>query len=131
MKKNIIFKIGIVSAIFLPVVSFAAFTSLTSWIGDIRTIVSSLYTLVFGLALLFFMWSMGQVILKSGDPKAREEARQRMIWGIIALFIMFSIFGILRWIGTNLDIPVGGAQQNTGGTNNNSQPPQIPGSLLI
>lgn len=129
MKKNISIKIAVILLVLLPTFTLAAFTSLTSWIGDIRGIVSSLYTLSFGLAMLFFMWSMAQVILKSGDPKAKEEARTRMIWGIVALFIMFSIYGILNWIGDELEIDVGGTPTNTNTNTNN--PPLPPGTFNI
>ncbi len=128
MKKNISIKIAVILLVLLPTLAFAqAFSGLTGWIASIRGIVSSLYTLSFGLAMLFFMWSMAQVILKSGDPKAKEEARTRMIWGIVALFIMFSIYGILNWIGDELEIDVGGTPTST----TSSGTPLPPGTFEI
>lgn len=100
-------KISILSALLLPISALAAFEGVKTLITDAGGLIKAVYNLTFVIALAFFMWSMVQVILKSGDPKAREEARQRMIWGIIALFIMFSINGIIYWIGKNLCISVG------------------------
>lgn len=105
--KKIIPKILIITILLLPVVSYAAFAGLKGLIQDAGGIITTIYRLLFVIAMAFFMFSMVQVIIKSGDPKAREEARQRMIWGIIALFIMFSINGIIYWIGKNLCINVG------------------------
>ena len=49
-----------------------------------------------GLAVLVFFKGLIAFIAKSGDAKTHEEGRKLMIWGVIALFIMVSIFGILR-----------------------------------
>ncbi len=100
-------KIFILSLFLIPVVSFAAFAGLKGLIDDASGIIRTVYNLMFAIAIMFFAYSMIQVIVKSGDPKAREEARQRMIWGIVAIFILFSINGIVYWIGRNLCIQVG------------------------
>ncbi len=92
-----------------PILASAALDNIKTLVGDAGDILDSVYYLVFTLAFLFFMWNMSQVILKSGDPKAKEEARNKMVWGIIALFVMFSIYGILNWIGATIGIsPSGG-----------------------
>ena len=49
-----------------------------------------------GLALLVFFKGLIMFIAKSGDAKNHEEGRSLMIWGVIALFIMVSVYGILR-----------------------------------
>lgn len=91
----------------LPTFVSAAFENVSQMITDAGTILGMVYRMVFSLALLFFMWGMGQFILKAGDQKAREDGKQKMIWGIIAIFVMFSIYGIINWIGTALGISVG------------------------
>jgi hypothetical protein len=49
-----------------------------------------------GIAVLVFFKGLIQFIAKSGDAKTHEAGRSLMIWGVIALFIMVSVFGILR-----------------------------------
>ncbi len=102
--KSFFSKSLLVSTLFAPVVSMAAFEGIKEYLLDIGNIFDAVYVLVFALALLYFFWGMGQFILKSGDSKLREEGKQRMIWGIIALFVIFSIFGIITWIGDELGI---------------------------
>lgn len=48
------------------------------------------------IALLVFFKGLIAFIAKSGDAKSHEEGRNLMVWGVIALFIMVSVFGILR-----------------------------------
>lgn len=115
MKKNTILKYTLFILIsFTPIISFAALGGVKSLLQDFMALlVGPVEGVVFALALLYFFWGMGQFILKdAGNEKSREEGKQKMIWGIIALFVMFSIWGILRAIGSSINIPV---SENTSG----------------
>lgn len=94
----------------LPLISFAAplggVKSLIDAIGGI--INDSVIPLMFGLALVYFFWGLVQFISKAGEEKEREAGKQKMLWGIIALFVFISITGILAFIGQTLDIAPGG-----------------------
>jgi len=53
---------------------------------------------IIGLALLAFVWGLVKFISRvGGDEKAVTEGRKLMLWGLIALFMMISIWGILRF----------------------------------
>jgi len=60
--------------------------------------------IVFGLALLFFLWGVALYILSAGDEKKAKEGKSIMIYGVIALFVIFSLMGIIKFIGGNLGI---------------------------
>lgn len=53
-----------------------------------------------GVALLVFFWGLAKFIYNTGkgDENAIKTGRTLMIWGIIALFILVSIFGIINFI---------------------------------
>jgi len=50
---------------------------------------------VVALALLYFFWGLAQFILKAGGDTGIEEGKKKMVWGIIALFVMLSIWGFV------------------------------------
>lgn len=50
---------------------------------------------LFALALLAFFWGLANFILNAGNEEKRNKGKQTLIWGSIALFIIFSIWGIL------------------------------------
>ena len=50
------------------------------------------------LAFLFFVWGIAEFIRKADDASSREEGKKRMIWGVIALTVLATIWGIVRWI---------------------------------
>ncbi len=74
-------------------------------------IVKTLIPIAFGLALLFFFWGIAKYIWGSGSGK--EEGKQIMVWGVIAVFVMSTIWGIVAFISdsfgidseTNMNIP--------------------------
>ncbi len=48
------------------------------------------------LALVIFLWSAVRYVTKAGETAGRGPAREAMLWGLVALFVLFSIWGILR-----------------------------------
>ena len=98
-----------------PMVSFAALGGVKSLITTVGQLINSVIPIVFGLAVLYFFWGLIQFIQKAGDEHEREAGKQRMLWGIIALFVIVSIFGILQWVGNTLGIEQGGLMDYLGG----------------
>lgn len=56
-----------------------------------KTVVPLLMT----VALIMFFVGMIRFIASAGDETKRKEGKQFMLWGIIGLFVMLTIFGIL------------------------------------
>ena len=46
-------------------------------------------------AVLLFVWGVVIFIANANDEKARTEGKQRMVWGIVGLFIIVSMWGIV------------------------------------
>jgi len=59
-------------------------------------IVNPAILFLFALALVYFLYGMVVFIKNADDEKARNEGKQNMIWGIVGLFIMVGVYGILR-----------------------------------
>ena len=70
-------------------------TYFQNFIATIQSIVNTLVPLFIALALLFFIWGLVTFILAAGDEAARAEGRSKMIWGIIALFVIVSVWGLV------------------------------------
>ena len=96
----------------LPALAFAqgGLSNLDSLITSIGTLVSTATPIVVGLALLAFFWGLAKYIFSAGDEGARDKGKEIMIWGIVALFVMISVWGIVNFIGTSLGL------DNTGPT---------------
>jgi hypothetical protein len=68
----------------------------------ILELLSLMVPLLAGAALLVFFWGLAKFIHNAGSESAREEAKNVMFWGIIALFVMFSIWGIISFFMSDL-----------------------------
>lgn len=104
-------KFIIASAALAPTFAFAAYGQLDgifSLMKSIGRLVDLALPLVVGIALLGFFWGLARFIFAKGDEAARAEARSTMIYGIIALFVMVSVWGLVRFVGNALGIDQGG-----------------------
>jgi len=52
--------------------------------------------IVVALALLYFFWGLATYILNASDEEKKKDGKNIMIWGILALFIMVSVWGIIN-----------------------------------
>lgn len=93
-----------VSLISYPLLSSAAYFGETTQLAQaILNIVNKyLIPIVFSLALLYFFWGLAKYIRDTGEGK--EEGRQIMVWGVVALFVMSTIWGLTNYIRTELNI---------------------------
>jgi len=66
---------------------------------------------VAGLALFYFIWGLVTFIAKSGEETARTEGKSKMIWGIVALFVMVSVWGLVRLVANSFQIGTGSVEQ--------------------
>lgn len=84
---------------FSPALAFAADLSNLQQILDfIQRTVRTLIPIVFGLAIVYFFWGLVQYIRSAGDPKKAAEGKSIMIYGVIAIAVMISIYGLAAWL---------------------------------
>lgn len=77
-------------------------SSIQQLISSFGGILSQLIPLAAGIALLYFLWGLTTFIWVSGDAKQHQQGKSKMIWGITALFVMVSIWGIIDLLRSNL-----------------------------
>jgi|SRR3989344_2152457 len=94
-------------ALALPIFTYAQ--TFEDFLKDIKRWLGLLLPILMGVALLVFLWGLVIFIAKSADETARSEGRQRMIWGIIALFVAVSIWGLVNFISESTGIDQGTA----------------------
>jgi hypothetical protein len=65
-------------------------------LGKIATLIlNPLIVLGFTIATVYLFYGIAEMIWKS-DSKDLDKSRDNVKWGIVGLFIMFSVYGILR-----------------------------------
>ena len=77
-------------------------TSSTIVSALIVNIIQPLIKLMFILAILIFIWGGVEMIINASSDEARSTGQKHMMWGLIGLFIMFGVYGILNLIVNTL-----------------------------
>ena len=101
MKKHI----ALFALTLVPFIASAQLTRTEDLILAVMNIVEYLVVLVVAIALLVFMWGLAKFIFKvGGDEGAIEDGKNLMKWGLIALFVMLSVWGIIRFFQGELGL---------------------------
>ncbi|MDP2705290.1 MAG: hypothetical protein Q8O71_02745 [bacterium] len=59
---------------------------------------------IFSFALLMFFWGLAKFIASAGNDKSIADGKRLMLWGVIALFVMASVWGIVAFLQDSFDI---------------------------
>jgi uncharacterized membrane protein YidH (DUF202 family) len=77
-----------------------------------RLIINPLIYLLFGLAILFFLYGVVEFIINQANEEKKTTGKSHMIWGIIGITIMLGVWTILHFvlatIGVNYISPESG-----------------------
>lgn len=70
---------------------------LNVFIGNVvALIINPLIWLLMAAAFAYFIWGAAFFILHAGDETKRKEGKSHLLWGLIGIFVMVSVFGILN-----------------------------------
>lgn len=104
------------SLLIIPSLAFAqSLGNLTTLVTNLKGLVNSILPLLLAVGVMYFFWGLVTFIRAAGDPKKADEGKSIMIWGIVALFVMVSLWGILTWLTQTANL-----------TNTPINAPQIP-----
>lgn len=100
-KKNII-TLGLFSSLIIPIFSFAYTPpAQVQTVNDFSYILTNWLTtllipLLFGVALVVFLAGILKFVSAGDNEEKRTAGRDTMLFGIIALFVMIAVWGIVR-----------------------------------
>lgn len=78
----------------LPLVAGAQTDGINHLINQVQNIIARLIPIVIGLALLVFLWGVLMYVISKNDDD-KKSARNYMLWGIIGLFVMVAVWGLV------------------------------------
>jgi hypothetical protein len=62
---------------------------------------------IFALAGLLFVWGIVQFLKGLQEGKVNDEGKQHMLWGVVGMLIMVSVFGILSLLSNTFGLGLG------------------------
>ena len=99
-------KLAFISGLALiPSIAFAQ--NITCIVTQIGVLIQQLTPVIVAAALLFFFWGVATYILAAGDETKQADGKRVMIWGIIALFVIVSVWGLVQVLNNTFGIDKG------------------------
>lgn len=73
------------------------------------TLLSKIVPILMTIAIVAFFWGLITYIRAAGggNDAEKKQGKAIMIWGIVALFVMVSVWGLVSAVGTTLGIDSG------------------------
>ncbi len=88
-------KIGLLAAVFLPhLASAQTVSNFEQLVEKIYGMLSSIVPIIVSLAVIVFLWGIFQLV-RSSSEDARKDAIKVITFGIVALFVMVSVWGLV------------------------------------
>lgn len=63
-----------------------------------RVIINPIIFFLFALAMVYFLYGLVQYLMSPDNEELRQSSKSHMVWGVVGLFIMVAVFGIMRII---------------------------------
>ncbi len=69
-------------------------------LGEFGGVIVTAVPVLIALALALFIWGGVVFVFSAGDDTKRKEGQKRMIWGIVGLFVIVSVWGFVKLLQT-------------------------------
>lgn len=87
-----------------PLIVFAANSKIEGLIRSTANLIGTVTVVVFMLAILVFAWGIVKLIASAGSPEKIKQAKGIIWWGLIGMFVLASIAGIISFFRSELGI---------------------------
>src|SRR3990167_5952691 len=82
-----------------------AYASFDSFLGNVKQmIVDPLITLLFALAVVYFLYGLVEFMMNQDNDEKKTTGKSHMVWGVVGIAIMISVFAILTVIIDTFEI---------------------------
>jgi Type IV secretion system pilin len=113
-------KVTVICGAILPALAFAQVKIKTfeGLVNKFIDIIQYVIPLIFSIALVAFLWGIFQYFFSGAEKK--EEAKDFLLYGIIGLFIMISVWGLVKILTSTFPLDTAQPRLPTLGTGGSS-----------
>ncbi|MSR87567.1 MAG: hypothetical protein EXS69_00095 [Candidatus Zambryskibacteria bacterium] len=99
-------KVILATLTFAPALASAQLGNVEGLLRAIGRLIDLALPIIIALGLLCFFWGLVKFIFSS-DDEAKAAGKSLMVWGLVALFVMVSVWGLIRFIGVAVGVGQG------------------------
>ena len=82
-----------------------------------KVILGPVEMVIFSAGFLLFMWGLVKFMWNVGEGGSQSDGKQHMLWGILGMFLMISIWSVIALIDNTFSLgattPGGGDRKST------------------
>ena len=104
--KNTFLKLGTLALTAFPALAAAqSIGGVLGLLAQAEDLINRIIPFIIALAVLWFLVGIFRFITNVGDPEKRKEATGMILWGVVGLFVMVSVWGLVNILvrSVNLD----------------------------
>lgn len=64
-------------------------------VGNIIGLINYAVPVFIGIALAIFFWGLVKFVYRTGDAHGKDADKQLLVWGLVALFVLVSVWGLV------------------------------------
>jgi hypothetical protein len=68
----------------------------------ITQVFTPLYQIVVGITIIYFLYGVVRYVIDLNNPEKQTTGRSHLLWGLVGLFIVLSVGGILNLLNGTL-----------------------------
>lgn len=92
---------------FMPLIAFGSGVDIFSVINIFKDILIAVIPLIIAIAVIIFLIGVIKYITSGDDEEKRTASRNMMIYGIIGIFVMVSVWGLVNILSGTFDLDEG------------------------
>jgi hypothetical protein len=92
------------TASLLPLAAYADAPTFRDLVAFAVRILNQVIVILVAIAFLAFIWSLTQYLFKETDGKEKGVFKNRVIAGLLGMFVIVAVWGLVRFIGGTLGI---------------------------
>lgn len=101
---NTLIKFITYASLFTPLAAFAAAADIVSPIlVNVKAALDIVVPIAITLALIYFIWQVIQYVI-AADEESKTDKRQKMLYGVVGLFVIIAIWGLVNFIASYLGV---------------------------
>lgn len=104
MKKTFL-KLGTLSVLAVPAIAGAqSIGGILGLLAQANDLINRLIPFIIALTVLILLWGIFKFVIAGGDGEQRKEAQGYIIWGVVALFVMVSVWGLVNILVRSINL---------------------------
>jgi fumarate reductase subunit D len=86
----------LVYSFLVPVAVYAQ--DFETFMGTLQSVIAGAVPIIISFGVVVLLWGIVKYIRAADQPQKREEGRQLIVYGIISVFVMVSMWGLINLI---------------------------------